>query len=498
MKPRHLLAFALLGCFNIWADVSLPALFSDHMVIQRNLPVLVWGRAMPGESVSVTLQSASASATADSIGYWSVRLPSLAAGGPFTLTVKGANTITLNDVLVGDVWVASGQSNMELPLREAMNAASEIAESNYPKIRFLQVPDRTSQYPLDDIGSGTGWAVTSPETSASLSAVAYFFARDLQRQNGVPIGLLSSSWGGTPQEAWISLKTISADASLIPVFSMWARMNEDMAAEKIRRQAQLKIWQEAVETAKAQGTTAPGRPWRANVDSGEWAPAGLYNAMIAPLTPFPIRGVIWYQGESNADADHVTIYGRLIESMIQDWRRAWGQGDFPFLLVQLTGFKNGNKWPEAREAQRKALSIANTGLAVTIDIGDPINIHPKNKQEVGRRLALIARAVSDGEKLEYSGPLFRLATIESGAIRVQFDHAGSGLTARGGDLKTFEVAGADRRFKPGEARIDGTTVVVSSASVPAPLYVRYAWSDYPDGNLYNSEGLPASPFQSER
>jgi sialate O-acetylesterase len=498
MKRSCLLALTLFGCLNAWADVTLPALFSDHMVIQRNLPVHVWGRATPGEAVSVMFQDATASATADSIGSWSVHLPPVIAGGPFTLTVRGANTIVLNDVLAGDVWVASGQSNMELPLREAMNAPEEIAASNYPKIRFLQVPNRTFQYPLDDMAAQKGWIVTSPETSDSLSAVAYFFARDLQRQSGVPIGLLSSSWGGTPQEAWVSLKTISADASLMPVFALWARMNEDMAADKIRRQVALKAWQEAVETAKADGKAPPGRPWRANVDSGEWAPAGLYNAMIAPLTPFPIRGVIWYQGESNADSDHVGIYGRLIESMIQDWRKAWGQGDFSFLLVQLTGFKNGNKWPEAREAQRKALSIVHTGLAVTIDIGDPTNIHPKNKQEVGRRLALLARAVADGEKIEYSGPLYRLSAVEGGSIRVQFDHAGSGLVAKEGALRTFEVAGADRRFKPAEARIDGGTVVVSSSSVPAPLYVRYAWSDYPDCNLYNSDGLPASPFQSER
>jgi sialate O-acetylesterase len=494
---RRLLFLTLLASLSARADITLPALFGDHMVIQRNLPVHVWGRATPGEAVSVNFQSGNASATADPIGYWSVHLPALAAGGPFTLTVMGANTITLRDVLVGDVWVASGQSNMELRLRDALNGPGEIAMSNYPKIRFLQVANQTSPYPLDNVNAGKGWMATSPDTSGSLSAVAYFFARELQAHTAVPIGLLSSSWGGTPQEAWVSMKTISADASLMPLFASWARMNEDVVAEKLRREIQLKAWQDTVNQAKAEGKTPPGRPYKAN-DSGEWAPGGLFNAMIAPLAPFPIRGAIWYQGESNADADHVGIYGRLIESMIQDWRRAWGEGDFPFLLVQLPGFKNGGRWPEAREAQRKALSLANTGMAITIDLGEPNNIHPKNKQDVGKRLALVARGVADGEKIEYSGPLFRMAVPEGGSIRVSFDHIGSGLVAKDGALKTFEVAGADRRFKAAEAKVDGATVVVSSASITSPLYVRYGWSDFPDCNLYNSEGLPASPFQSEK
>lgn len=497
MKRLYLPLITLLGCLSAHAEVTLPALFGDHMVVQRNLPVHVWGRATPGEAVSVTFQSGTAAATADNIGYWSVHLPALDAGGPFTLTVKGANTVTLRDVLVGDVWVASGQSNMELRLRDALNGPGEIVVSNYPKIRFIQVANQTSPYPLDNINAGKGWLVSSPDTSGSLSAVAYFFARELQKHNGVPIGLLSSSWGGTPQEAWVSLKTISADASLMPVFSLWARMNEDTVAEKLRREIQLKAWQDAVNQAKAEGKPAPGRPYKAN-DNGEWAPGGLYNAMIAPLTPFPIRGAIWYQGESNADADRVGIYGRLIESMIQDWRRAWGEGDFPFLLVQLPGFKNGGRWPEAREAQRRALSLANTGMAITIDLGEPTNIHPKNKQDVGKRLALVAEGVADGEKIEYSGPLFRLAATEGNSIRVWFDHTGSGLVAKDGALKTFEVAGADHKFKAADANIDGASVVVSSASIPAPVYVRYGWSDFPDCNLFNSEGLPASPFQSEK
>jgi sialate O-acetylesterase len=359
------------------------------------------------------------------------------------------------------------------------------------------VANQTSPYPLDNVNAGKGWQLASPETSDALSAVAYFFARDLQMHNGVPIGILSSSWGGTPQEAWVSLKTISSDAGLMPVFASWAKLSEDTVAEKLRREVQLKAWQDAVNQAKAEGKTPPGRPFKAN-DSGEWAPGGLYNAMIAPLTPFPIRGAIWYQGESNADAEHVGVYGRLIECMIQDWRRAWGEGDFPFLLVQLPGFKNGGKWPEARDAQRRALSLANTGMAITIDLGDPNNVHPKNKQDVGKRLALVARGVADGEKIEYSGPLFRVAAPDGNSIRVWFDHTGTGLVAKDGVLKTFEVAGADHKFKPADGKIDGTSVVVSSAAVAAPLYVRYAWSDFPDCNLYNSEGLPASPFQYER
>jgi sialate O-acetylesterase len=274
-------------------------------------------------------------------------------------------------------------------------------------------------------------------------------------------------------------------------------MNDGEAAHQLRREKELNEWRRAVDRAKTEGKQPPGFPWEPNIDSS-WMPAGLYNAMIAPLTRFPIRGAIWYQGESNASRERASLYAHLFGTMIEDWRRSWGQGDFPFLFVQLANYKTGPdaKWPELRDAQRQTLSLANTGMAVTIDIGTPNDIHPKNKQDVGMRLALAARAITYGEKIEYSGPLFRQATPEGNSMRLWFDHVGGGLTAKGGSLTGFEIAGAERKFVSAEAVIDGATIVVSSPSIAAPASVRYAWSDDPRCNLYNAEGLPASPFHS--
>ena len=494
MRPTLLISLLALTAA---AEVRLPAVLTDHMVLQRGLPVHVWGRANSGESISVTFRGNTRSTAADSLGQWSVYLPPSDAGGPFDLTVKGDNTVALRDVLVGDVWVASGQSNMEFRLREAVNGASEIASANHPRIRLFQVNNRVADHPLDDVDAKP-WTPCSSETARSFSAVAYFFGRHLEEKLGVPIGLISSSWGGTPAESWTSLHALSSDAALMPVFAEWSKMSDALTRTRVRREKQLADWRAAVDKAKSEGRPAPGRPWAAN-DEGEWAPSSLFNAMIAPLTPFAIRGAIWYQGESNANAERAGLYRRLFGTMIQDWRRAWGVGDFPFLFVQLANFTTGpgTRWPELREAQMQTLQLANTGMAVTIDIGESKDIHPKNKQDVGLRLALAARAIAYGEAIEYSGPLFKTATPEADAVRVYFDHAGGGLQAKGGgDLRGFEIAGADRKFVDAEARIDGRTVVVRNASVTNPRYVRYAWKDDPSANLYNTEGLPASPFRS--
>lgn len=478
------------------ADVKLPALIAEHMVVQRNLPVHVWGKAAPGEAVSVAFRGQTRTATADAVGLWSVYLPPSDAGGPFEMMVKGNNTITLSDVLVGDVWVASGQSNMEWPVKNANNGQAEVAGANFPQIRLLRVKNKSAGYPLDDV-EGSPWAPCSPETVPEFSAIGYFFGRDLHRRLGVPVGLIDSSWGGTPADAWTSLRSLSSDAALMPVFAEWSRMNDNAAVDKLWRQKRLNDWERAVARAKAEGRQPPGYPWEPN-EGNSWSPAGLFNAMIAPLTKYPIRGAIWYQGESNASPERVSLYSRIFRTMIQDWRNAWGQGDFPFLFVQLANYKAGPnaRWPELREAQLQALALRNTAMAVAIDVGNPDDIHPRDKQTVGTRLAAAARAISHGENIVYSGPLFRMAAPESPAVRVFFDHTGSGLSARGGALKGFEIAGADRKFVAAEARIDGATVVVSSPAVPAPLYVRYAWSDNPDCNLYNAEGFPASPFRS--
>jgi sialate O-acetylesterase len=478
------------------ADVKLPALIADHMVVQRNLPVHVWGKAAPAEAVSVAFRGETRTATADAVGLWSLYLPSSEAGGPFEMTVKGDNTITLRDVMVGDVWVASGQSNMEWPVKNANNGQAEVAAASFPQIRLFRVRNLSATYPQDDV-EGSPWAQCSPETVPEFSAIGYFFGRDLHRRLGVPVGLIDSSWGGTPADAWTSLRAISSDAALMPVFAEWSRMNDNAAVDKLWRQKRLSDWERASARAKAEGRPAPPFPWEPN-EGNSWMPAGLFNAMIAPLTKYPIRGAIWYQGESNASPERVSLYSRLFRTMIQDWRNAWRQGDFPFLFVQLANYKAGPnaRWPELREAQLQALALRNTGMAVAIDIGNPDDIHPRDKQTVGARLAAAARAISHGENIAYSGPLFRSAVPEAAAVRVFFDHSGTGLSARGGALRGFEIAGADRKFVPAEARIEGDAVVVSSPAVTAPVYVRYAWSDNPDCNLYNAEGLPASPFRS--
>jgi len=488
------LASLLLVC--AFADVTLPALLSDHMVLQRGLPVHIWGKAAPAEAVSVTFRGATRAATADEIGHWSVYLPPSEAGGPFELTVKGNNAITLSDVMVGEVWVDSGQSNMEFALRTAMNAADEIAAADHPRIRQFHVNRLASPFPQTE-AAGQAWSVCTPQSAGRFSAVAYFFARELEAKLGVPIGLIDSYWGGTPVESWMSLRALSSSAQFMPAFALWSDMIANYSVREEQRQKRLKDWQEAVARAQAEGKPRPpALPFEENQDNS-WMPAGLYNAMIAPLTAYPIGGVIWYQGESNASAVRAPLYAAMFETMIVDWRRAWGVGDFPFLFVQIANYKTAPTatWPEIREAQLQTLSLAKTGMAVTIDIGNPDNIHPTNKQDVGKRLALAARAVAFGEKIEYSGPLVRAGATEGAAIRLWFDHAASGLEARGGALKGFMVAGANHRFVPADAVIDGSSVVVSSASVAKPLYVRYAWADNPECNLYNKDGLPASPFR---
>jgi len=490
------LLIALTFAFSIrsHADVTLPALLADHMVVQRGLPVHVWGMAAPHEAVSVTFRGETKSATVDDDGRWSVYLSPGEAGGPFPMTIKATNTITLNDVLVGDVWVASGQSNMEFPMTALATAQTEIAAAQFPKIRIFMVKHKPADYPLENVES-KGWAACTPETVADSSAVAYFFARNLQQKLGVPIGLVESFWGGTAAESWTSLHSLSADASLMPVFAARAKTLDDESTTVLHQQREEREFQQALAQAKAEGKPLPWRQW--HPDFAAWAPAALYNGMIAPLTPFAIRGVIWYQGESNSGPDRAPLYARLFQTMIRDWRNAWGEGDFPFLFVQIANWNTepGELWPEVRNAQRQALALKNTGMAVTIDIGDPVDIHPKNKQDVGLRLALAARAIAFGEKVEWSGPLYRQMTQEEHALRVWFDHAG-GLMAKGVELTGFEIAGADGKYSAAEAKIDGTSVVVSSPTVQTPISVRFGWAANPNCDLFNKEGLPASPFQA--
>lgn len=485
------------------AEVTLPHILSDHMVLQRNRPIHLWGWANPGEKVTATLHGASASTVADGLGHWSIYLPPELAGGPYTVTIAGTNTITLTDVMIGDVWFASGQSNMQLPLMGfpgsavVKNGQEEIRNATQPELRLLQIPNRESPYPQQD--QAASWTLCTPKTAATFSAAAYFFGREIARREHVTVGLIDSSYGGTPAEAWISMDTLGADASLMPVFAYWAHISDKevsfsrIDAERRRKAA----------AARAAGRHAPWYMWRP-ADIGAWAPSWLYNAMVAPVIKYPIKGVIWYQGETNSNVERAAMYQRVFPALIRDWRMHWQEGDFPFLFVQISAYTSvpQEDWAVIREAQRRTLSVANTAMAVTIDIGNPTNVHPADKQDVGHRLALAARALAYGEHIEYSGPMYRQATVDGHAMRIWFSHTTGGLVAKGGaPLTGFEIAGAGHKFVPATASIEngpmGDTVLVSSPEVPNPAYVRYGWANYPIVNLFNGAGLPASPFTTE-
>jgi sialate O-acetylesterase len=479
------------------AEVKLPHMLSSHMVLQRDRPVHIWGWSEPGEKVTVSLKAASQTATGDQLGHWSVYLSRQPAGGPFRVKVSGSNNVVLDDVMIGDVWFASGQSNMEMPLQGfpgnavVNNAAEEIRTANRPNIRFLLLPRTAVDFPLRD--SDASWMVCTPQTAANFSAVAYFFGRHISEEEHVPVGLIDSTWGGTPAEAWISLDGLSSDAGLMPVFAARA----EMVGAQADMPAQLRAETREDTVAEAARQNPPKHAW--HPDPASWAPAWLYNGMIAPAVDFAIKGVIWYQGESNSGGLRAPMYEKVFPALIADWRMHWREGNFPFLFVQISSFEPDTTefWPIIREAQRRTLSVANTAMVVTIDIGDRDNVHPANKQDVAARLALAARALAYGENVEYSGPLFQQTSVEEDGIRVWFDHATSGLVGKGGPLQGFEIAGDDHHFTAANARIDGHSVLVSSAQVSAPKYVRYGWANAPAVNLFNGAGLPASPFTSE-
>jgi sialate O-acetylesterase len=483
---------------SLRAEVTMPAILSSHMVVQRAQPIHLWGWATPQESVSAEFNGTQQSATADRLGRWEIFMPPQSAGGPYKLTIRAANTIELADVLVGDVWFASGQSNMEMPLEGfpgsavVTNSAEEIRSANQPAIRLLLVHKKASDFPLRDYAT-TSWTACTPETAAKFSAVAYFFAKQLADREHIPIGLIDSTWGGTPAEAWVSMQRLSADSSFMPVFAEWA----SFAAEQAELPRLLEAEKRDDEAARKAQRPLPNHSWHPNPVS--WQPAALFNAMVAPALDFHIKGVIWYQGESNASVERANMYEKVFPALIADWRANWHQGNFPFLFVQIANFKSAppEAWPTVREAQRRSLAIANTAMAVTIDIGDPDNVHPANKQEVGARLALAARKLAYGEDLEYSGPLYREMAPEGHRIRVWFDHTAGGLVAQGGELQGFEVSGDDRHFMKANARVEAESVLVSCEDVVNPKFVRYGWANAPNVNLANGKGLPASPFTSE-
>ncbi len=492
VRPAFLFALLLSVVSPTFAEVHTPAIFADHMVVQRDLPVHVWGMASPAEGVRVMFRGNSAATVADALGQWQVYLPAGAAGGPFTLEIAAANHLSFSDVFVGDVWFASGQSNMEFRMKTVANAEAELRNANQPMIRLFQVHHTAADYPAMDVAAER-WALATPETAADFSAVAFLFAREIHADQRVAIGLIEADWGGTPAEAWTSLAALAADSSLMPVFAAYSTITDSESHLLLSRGMQ----QQEIEKAKAEGKPIPSFPWHPDLRS--WTPSALYNGMVAPLTPFPIRGVIWYQGESNAGPERAGTYNRLFETMIGDWRSRWNSGEFPFLFVQLANWQTGpdGRWPELRDAQRRTLELKNTGMAVAIDIGDAKDIHPTDKQDVAHRLALAARSIAYGESLEFSGPLYRSVIVEGPTLRVFFTH-GTGLKAEGDALTGFEIAGPDQKFVPATATIDHDSVVVTAPSVVNPTYVRYGWESNPHCNLYNSANLPASPFSSER
>jgi sialate O-acetylesterase len=472
-SPLPGLALAFLGAAGLRADVALAPLFADHAVLQQGKLVPVWGRADPGEHVSVSFAGQTVGTTAGEDGNWEVLLLALApsATGADLVAVGKANTLTCHDVLVGEVWLCSGQSNMQFtvdwPANKAfhlLNADQEVAAARFPLIRQFEV-DRQAAPAPSNAAKGT-WVPCTPATVGRFSAVAYFFARDIHQRLGVPVGVIDSTWGGTPVEAWLSPPALASDPAFAIVPARW---NQNPPPSNY-----------------------PHKP--------SWQPASLFNGMINPMLPYALRGVLWYQGEANAN--RAAEYHRLFAAMITDWRTHSGQGELPFYWVQLAAYeepsdRSGASWAYLREAQAQTLSLPETGMAVTIDIGDPKNIHPANKQEVGRRLALIAKDRVYGLTGDFSGPVFAAAEAAGPAMVVRFRYAETGLTAAARPLQSFELAGADRKFHPAEAAIDRDTVVVRSSEVPAPVAVRYAWRNAPDANLYNGAGLPAAPFRSD-
>jgi sialate O-acetylesterase len=652
-KPLAPLAALLLLSLTVAAraDVRVPSVIGDNMVLQQGRALRFWGRAEPGERVTVSFDRKSAAATADARGRWQVLFAAHKAGGPFEVMVEGRNRLVFKNVLVGEVWVCSGQSNMEWSLQNAQGGQQDAAQADFPEIRLFTVTKKTSGDPLEDVQGR--WVLTTPKEAAAFSAVGFYFGRELYRRLKVPVGLIHTSWGGTPSEAWTSREALASEASLKPLLdkydkeiqdlprleSEYRRANaewskqyvaddpankgeglgyadpaHDLSAWKKMRLPQLwetagldvdgvvwfrrevdvpaawagkdltlklgaiddfdttyfngaRVGSTGAETPNAWTAqrvyTVPGSLVRAGRNTvavrvfdrvggggfaggemslaptasggpvfidGEWSyveeatipsrqidysrqpqppgpanqnnPTTLYNAMLAPLTPYAIRGAIWYQGESNAGRAYQ--YRALFPLMIRDWRARWGEGDFPFYFVQLANWKArptdsiDSEWAELREAQTLTMrTVPNTGMAVAIDIGNPDDIHPRNKLDVGLRLARWALADTYHVKIEQSGPLYESYKVEGDAVRVRFTHA-QGLKTRDGSAPAgFYVAGADRRFFPAEARIDGGSVVVRSKHVRRPAAVRYAWADNPAANLSNSEGLPASPFRTD-
>ena len=472
MKKILITACIALFSFIVQAEVSLPKVFADHMVLQRDREIPVWGWADSRERIEVTFQDKTYKTRADKTGKWQLKMDPSPAGGPYTLTVKGTNTLSLQDILVGDVWLLGGQSNMEWPLLQTNGGEDSIKSADYPHIRLFEVGRHVSIFPIQDVVEAS-WNTCTPETIANFSAIGYYFGKRLHQNLDVPIGLLDINWGGTVSEAWTSSEALASH----PDF-------------KDRIDAYMASGEADFQHAENKGPNG-------------W-PSSLYHGMLEPVIPFGIKGAIWYQGESNAPRAYQ--YREIFPLMIQDWRNHWGQGDFPFLWVQLANFKQpveepkDSDWAELREAQSMTLSLPNTGQAVIIDKGEANDIHPRDKWTVGERLAIAAKKIAYGMDVVYSGPTFNQMKVEGNKARIIFDHVGAGLKVHDkyGYIKGFAIAGKDKVFHWATAYQDGNDVIVYSDKVSQPIAIRYGWADNPDDvNVYNAEGLPASPFRTD-
>ncbi len=512
-----LLGMLVLPVFVNASQLKMAAIFGNNMLLQRDMAAPVWGKATPGATVKVNIAGQTKIAIAAENGKWMLKLDPLKTGGPVTMTVESGNEkLIFTNVLVGDVWFCSGQSNMEWSVFKCGNGREETRMANYPEIRLFKVGRNAERVePAEDCKGE--WKICSPGSVKNFSAVGYYFGRMLHKELKIPVGLIGSYWGGSFIQCWMPRSALESDPDFKPIL-------ERNDCDKISYKEKIQIYHERyskwekdykeywrkrgalIRAKKKWNPKTLPEPKRPKMPYGPDNPmtcSMLYNRMLLPVVPYGIKGVIWYQGESNNWRAYQ--YRKLQPAMIKSWRQAWGEGDFPFLIVQLANFRkpvtNPNTsqcWPELREAQFMATKVPNTGIVTAIDIGEEKTIHPKNKQEVGRRLALTAMGTTYGKTLVYSGPVYDKMKVEGNKIRIYFTHIHGGLVAKGGQLKHFAIAGKDRKFFWANAEIDGNTVLVWSDKVKEPVAVRYAWADNPSSaNLYNKEGFPAFPFRTD-
>ena len=496
MKLNYWFILFLTLSFTASADVKLPALITDGMVLQQQSAVSIWGWAKPAEKVKVlgSWNHQQKEVIANEKGEWLLVLKTPKAGGPYTLAINGNNKIEIKNVLIGEVWLCSGQSNMEFPLQKTtpswktgvLNYEAEIAKANYPLLRMFTVKHSVAQSPKQDVEGA--WEQCSPEIAGGFSAVAYYFGVELNKTLNYPIGLIHSSWGGTPAESWVKKEVLEKEQNLVPILNRYEQEVTGYKKAEQDYESALAKWKAGADPKKSAAPKKPVEPTQSAK-----SPTKLYNGMIAPLIPYTLKGVIWYQGESNSDRSEE--YKKLFPALINSWRADW-KINMPFYFVQIA--MHYQKVPEIREAQLFTMqSVANTGMAVITDVGDSLDIHPRNKEVPGHRLALWALAKTYGQsKKDYSGPLYESMLIKGDQIVLTFKNA-KGLSIKGAKLNEFTIAGNDQQFVNAIATIKGNEIWVSSSQIKNPVAVRFAWKNFARPNLYNAAGLPASPFRTD-